>query len=335
MGFSPLLWGSYFWRFIHLCAYGQREKEISQEQLSEIRTFLSRLCLYLPCPGCQMHCNLYIRGHDVNDIQSGEDFWQFTVNFHNAVNKRYGKLEVTFEEAEDMLHQYFQDVYKTSVKEVLSNTLLFEWFLVLWCTLYMIKKNKKPEKDLLPAEIQSYQQFLCATIRVSPLTLEAQNVLIPFIQQPTEQKKFQIDTLIHAQESLVHLYNAVADLYDENPKTLQDFKEMEQKLFNGKVLLELTRADQVRLEDHKKIQQLQQELQKFHHHQPTHNHKGTNNYTNDDGYKTATIVLGVLLGVTVLLLFCIFYVYKVGWRGRQLSFVRTTRKRQTQVFDLH
>jgi hypothetical protein len=69
----------------------------------------------LPCENCKEHSTAYIesRLNELDDIVSTRDkLFNFFVDFHNYVNKRYGKKIFTYEEARKL---YTSDVKLTKL----------------------------------------------------------------------------------------------------------------------------------------------------------------------------------------------------------------------------
>ena len=111
-------------------------------------------CKMLPCPGCRWHALMYIQAHPL-----GDDFWLYTVEFHNAVNERddQGKVKrptLTLDQAEaaflqtcarinakpdDFLFVYWVPLIYTSL--IMSNNpqaaeqMMVRDFFRLWCLL--------------------------------------------------------------------------------------------------------------------------------------------------------------------------------------------------------
>lgn len=90
---------------LHLMAYSYPEQP-TEERQQKMLDYISGMCSNLPCPGCQFHCKDYIDEHPPA-VQSREMLTKYFIDFHNAVNKRTGKRELSYEEAEAELRQRF------------------------------------------------------------------------------------------------------------------------------------------------------------------------------------------------------------------------------------
>jgi len=90
------------WRTLHLMAlvYPDEPNEGRQKSMLD---YLLNMCPNLPCGGCSIHCNAYMGAHPPQ-VQSKTALRHYLVDFHNDVNKRTGKRELSYEEADQILH---------------------------------------------------------------------------------------------------------------------------------------------------------------------------------------------------------------------------------------
>lgn len=98
---DPKVWGSSFWFTLH---NGAAKYPISASPITRDRMkgYILGIPSMLPCAACQIHANNHIEKikHLLNDIVSGRDkLFKFFVDFHNIVNKRYNKPEMSYERA--------------------------------------------------------------------------------------------------------------------------------------------------------------------------------------------------------------------------------------------
>lgn len=101
----PPIWGPHVWTTIHLMAFSYPDHP-TQERQKSMTDFLTNLCVNLPCPGCSIHCGNYVK-ENVPNVSSRDLFKKWAYDFHNTVNKRTGKRELTYSEAEETLVQKF------------------------------------------------------------------------------------------------------------------------------------------------------------------------------------------------------------------------------------
>jgi hypothetical protein len=97
MGLSPMIWGSQAWHFIHCVAMSYPENPTSEDKERYLR-FFNALGETLPCEICAQHFRQEMDKTPPR-MQSRKDLFEWTVDVHNAVNKRNGKRPLTYAEA--------------------------------------------------------------------------------------------------------------------------------------------------------------------------------------------------------------------------------------------
>jgi len=98
---NPLLWGPPFWYTLHNGAYHYPE-HAGPLHIERMKNFILAIPVMLPCTTCKEHATAFIDTYrsKLDNICSGKDpLFKFFVDFHNQVNKRYGKPELSYEEA--------------------------------------------------------------------------------------------------------------------------------------------------------------------------------------------------------------------------------------------
>ena len=103
----PPLWGPELWNTLHLMAFTYPIKPDAPRQ-EHMRQFLKNVCPNLPCPGCGLHCKIYM-DRTPPALQSRDALKKWMCDFHNEVNKRTGKRELTYEEADQVLKEKYFD----------------------------------------------------------------------------------------------------------------------------------------------------------------------------------------------------------------------------------
>lgn len=78
----PYLWGSYYWYFIHCCAYNYKENKKDYYIL-----FFDLLCKYLPCIDCRKSYKYYYENNKLN-FKNKNDLIEWTCKLHNYVNEK-------------------------------------------------------------------------------------------------------------------------------------------------------------------------------------------------------------------------------------------------------
>lgn len=107
---DPKAWGYHYWMSLHITSYFYPIKASRIQRDRMVQRILS-IPNELPCEECQYHSAAYIQKNfnRLPDICSGRDkLFAFFVDFHNQVNKRYGKKIYTVEEAKKLYSGKFQ-----------------------------------------------------------------------------------------------------------------------------------------------------------------------------------------------------------------------------------
>lgn len=98
---DPRIWGPPTWLYFHLMSANYPIKP-TREEMVGMRNFIISIPYTLPCESCKDHAKKFIfdRSDFLNIIVLNRDnLFNFFVDFHNYVNKRQGKNEMTYEEA--------------------------------------------------------------------------------------------------------------------------------------------------------------------------------------------------------------------------------------------
>ena len=104
----PPIWGPYVWVTLHLFAYSYPDKP-SDERKQQMNDFLLNLSVNLPCPGCGHHCAEYVATNPPKTNNRSE-LVKWVRDFHNAVNRRTGKRELSYAESERFLMNEVVDI---------------------------------------------------------------------------------------------------------------------------------------------------------------------------------------------------------------------------------
>ena len=98
---NPNVWGPMLWFTLHNGAAKYPVKP-SPLYISKMKDLITSLPYILPCISCQVHANNHIENHknNLDDIcSSREKVFKFFVDFHNSVNRRTNKKEMSYEDA--------------------------------------------------------------------------------------------------------------------------------------------------------------------------------------------------------------------------------------------
>ena len=97
---SPNVWGDAFWFILHLGSCAATDS-ISPQDAQGYWSFIEGIPAMLPCKDCAKHAREYVLNHESqknNICKSRDALIKFFVDFHNSVNRRTGKPEISVEE---------------------------------------------------------------------------------------------------------------------------------------------------------------------------------------------------------------------------------------------
>lgn len=96
---NPEVWGPSFWFSLHNGA-SKYPEHASPIVSARMKGFILGLPEMIPCLNCKEHARGYIENSDLDKITNGKNnLFHFFVDFHNYVNKRYNKPEMSLDEA--------------------------------------------------------------------------------------------------------------------------------------------------------------------------------------------------------------------------------------------
>jgi hypothetical protein len=112
---NPVYIGPGIWYSIHiLCANAKTQKE-KEAVIKQIRIIQDNF----PCQECKIHFETYLKNHPPEDSIKGgpESLFLWSVNFHNSVNFRLGKPQLSYEEAKSIFIEQSIFCSKSSCEE--------------------------------------------------------------------------------------------------------------------------------------------------------------------------------------------------------------------------
>ena len=97
---DPQVWGPSFWFTLHNGSLHYPKNPTNY--IKNIMKYRILAIPYeLPCENCKQHAQAYIQSRNIdNVVKTRTNLFNFYVDFHNEVNKRYGKKIVSYDEAE-------------------------------------------------------------------------------------------------------------------------------------------------------------------------------------------------------------------------------------------
>jgi hypothetical protein len=89
MNIPPTKWGPHFWMTLHIACLGCQDYKI-------IAGFVEGYKAIIPCLSCRLHFEQVLVE---NPVPETGDFFKWSVDVHNIVNRRIGKTEFSYEDA--------------------------------------------------------------------------------------------------------------------------------------------------------------------------------------------------------------------------------------------
>ena len=313
----PPLWGYLFWSLLHAAAKAFAvyfPDEIPPELAEALFRCLTRLCKYLPCPGCRFHCLNHAQASPPR-FNNGVQFWKWTVDFHNAVNARTNKLTISYEEAETLLIKQLAEFEWTVDK--IEKAFLQDW----WTAIFMTSFSFSLTPDT-PKEEEKNEYRVCYLVpfgfkQMSDSKKKCRDVMHEFCSDPA---LLVLDNRDKIFESLTNLHNSISSDFGRVPKTILDMKALFSQRFEAQNTSSLTRANQVHEEDQKKMIAMQKELNELRSGGLSSKNGGDasdtdNDYNDYNDYKIATIVLASFVGALIIIGLSLFMVFRFGhWK---------------------
>jgi hypothetical protein len=91
------VWGPPTWKLLH-CMVIKAKDIMSPSQIEDLKKLIERIVTNLPCPICSGHAMAYFKKNYYNRVQTLSQLRMFIFLFHNSVNQRLDKPQITYEE---------------------------------------------------------------------------------------------------------------------------------------------------------------------------------------------------------------------------------------------
>jgi FAD-linked sulfhydryl oxidase len=117
MGINAEHWGKQGWHFIHSIAWNYPENP-TEDDKNDYLAFLGSLEKVLPCPICGQHFKENMAKNPPK-MANKEEFFNWSVDMHNEVNKMNGKRVLSYEEAFEQL--LINSRTKDQLEEIIKN----------------------------------------------------------------------------------------------------------------------------------------------------------------------------------------------------------------------
>lgn len=98
MFFSPSLWGSHAWKFLHMVALSFPDEPTSDDK-NDFKTFFHSLKHVLPCGKCRGNFNKHIKDIPIDQyLESSDKLFEWVVKLQNVVASETGGKLINKEE---------------------------------------------------------------------------------------------------------------------------------------------------------------------------------------------------------------------------------------------
>lgn len=94
-------WGTITWTFFHTFAEKIKDEQFYDNKEVFINIII-KTCNHLPCPDCSEHATNLLKKSYLNNIKTKKHFIEFLRQFHNIVNIKINKKELSIEETENL-----------------------------------------------------------------------------------------------------------------------------------------------------------------------------------------------------------------------------------------
>jgi len=98
---NPAIWGKHGWQFLHYVSVGYPDNPTS-EQKKQYKDFYLNIGNVLPCAKCQKNYYRHLQENPLTDtiLSSKDNFKNWVIAMHNAVNLENGKDIISFDKAD-------------------------------------------------------------------------------------------------------------------------------------------------------------------------------------------------------------------------------------------
>ena len=298
---DPNMWGYMYWFMLHCTGLFWKNKgTLSEEDKEIISRFLKTMCIYLTCPPCSIHCQLYTNQHST-EFNTGEDFYKYINDFHNAVNQRTNKLTYTYQESDENTLELLKGL---KPEESFSEQ--------MWITLFLstLRLHAHDKTEATEEEEEVFRTFVSDWCHVIPFASQKQSIddeqsIGDRMLEILSKREFKNQD--GAFKSILFMYNEIAPYFNVSHKSEVEMRKLFNSLFaNDKHAIDIGRSAQRHMEDQKKLVELQKQIHTF-------GNRTTEQSRQD--YMIATITLSCVLAIVLIGVIVLIVLWKKqGWR---------------------
>ncbi len=295
----PPAWSYLFWLFLHSLAKSFEEQELTSIEIEQIQIFLNILIRWLPCPSCRYHALLYLNKKPFI-FKTGKELSYQLFMFHNDVNERTNKIQLTQEEARLALEESLQRRKAFDFPNSFPDDY---WLVLLWVAHSFTMNPDHPTEQ----EQQMMKEFLHSVCFVFPFRNHkcvngqlAKQVLLDVLEH-----HINVTNRENVVKTINTMYNSLSLEFGVLYRTMEQTKKMFDNSLDPTQYPLYVRMIEAEQATHKKLIALQNELKA----QPKTFELDSNYWMN------VCIALSVVLGLVILL--NILYLVKSWMKQRQ------------------
>lgn len=126
----PSVWGKYFWNTIHLAALGFPDNPTFEDKIA-YKEFYASIGKVLPCVKCKANYARHFVELPIDPYLTGgkRKLFEWTVYFHNTVNKELGKLQWSVDFAWEHYKNMIEN--KKTQDQMASNAVKWGWIVLV------------------------------------------------------------------------------------------------------------------------------------------------------------------------------------------------------------
>ena len=134
---NPKIWGPHAWFFLHSITLGYPDNPSTSEK-NNIKNFFLSVGNVLPCPLCRSNYVKHLVKYPLDEyaLSSKKSLVQWLINIHNAVNRLYGRKELSYD---DVMDKYYKDYDDGTEYNIIITVIICAFILLL--LVYIIKKS--------------------------------------------------------------------------------------------------------------------------------------------------------------------------------------------------
>jgi hypothetical protein len=260
----PPMWGPFHWSLKHVAAWfwmtraTELEFETARPHLEQAA---SQTCMFLNCPACVFHCMDYHQ-QQVPTFVTPEIMWTYMLEFHNTVNARSKKRAWSDQEA----RKYQEDMETHHVNST-------KHWIAVWLTTHTFTRvplvsasstDEQIKRDQeARADGENYLRYMVHMTYMLPCTIVDPQLGVRMRTWLAEQQALGYAPT--TQNEAARCWIALFNMTQPFPRPFQEVEREWMAPFSmtpDSAML-FKHAEDKRLEDHKKIAELEQHIQRL------------------------------------------------------------------------